>query len=264
MLAKSWMVPIRSLAIALAMTAIAHSQSIVYDPNPLVMGDIMNCRYVPPSGGGVAPTSWEWYCRWTGVNAVGDCYSAWVPNPSTTGAASYTFGTPGFFELKMVCKYPPPMAPVEVVIPLVVAKPDSWAITKGLDTPTSKFSACEVNFTLKAGSRTIGSMPVALAQEKITIAWTPIPGFTLVPPNVWTPNAPDPNFTLQGPWIVDKKAGGGAIFDAAAIGQAYYYIHQQLRLVYNNPCGGTETINLPEAKLKRVRHSAFEWKIQTY
>lgn len=60
------------------------------------------------------------------------------------------------------------------------------------------------------------------------------------------------------------KGGGGPIFDAAAIGQSYYYIHQQLRLVYDSPCGGTKIIDLPEAKLKRTRHSATEWKLETY
>src|SRR5262249_54161750 len=124
---------------------------------------------------------------------------------------------------------------------ITVAAADGFRVMSGQRQLFTINGLAAMEFQVRSGTKDCGTMLGGLAQEKRTGQTYGSP-LVAIPDKDWWPSSASPSFSMTMAVIHDEKSEtvDQAIWNTVNVGDTFYEGHEELRILYSNPCGGQD------------------------
>lgn len=246
---------------------------ITVTPSDPVFGELVNFSAAGMDYGNVSSYKWEW--KYTG----GACQPSWQVHSNSMPTVQHFENKPGTFKIRLTIKffpiwYPSIQPPDQVFTKDILVKPpDRVVITGGLNAPVppAEWAGAHVKFQLWAGNKVCGPHTAGvIPQERITNSQTfpPLLPLAFQPDSPWVPMPPQQPvwgmWWMEGNTINDIKRAmfSPEEYAQADIGNVFHRYKQELRIMYQDPCGDWQIIPLNSYWFESYKSSETTWGVR--
>lgn len=257
----------RCLVVALSMTATAAWATVTAIVQSPIAPDtpVLGTQYSlsPNNADGINTISWKVVrkyaagCQLKEIEVTKDTTVQWGASVPHTAdwTMDVTYNDPGMGQ-----PIPPPTTLHKTI---TIAAADGFRVLGGQRQLVTVNSQLTMRFQVQSAGVDCGPVLGGLAQEKLTgqVYGSPL---AAIPDKDWLPSSPSDTFYMTAGVIYDEKSETitQAAWDSVNVGDTFYEGHEDLRILYNNPCGGPDIeMTLQGLDIKKRKQNATQWWI---